>query len=198
MEFNHDDGHFYVGDKNGVLSVWDVKTWSHLFTFELNGGRLRALHYVDTDHLLLVGKYNGEISIYETKFYNEVLSFQAHKTGVSSLTFDTNDKMIISGGKNALIKSWDLNGKMSKSIPAHRFIVYDLKIFNESISLSCSRDGSIKVWQNGYKEVVQKIDVSGFGHKHSVNQLLVINAELFASCSDDHTIKIFRVTELNP
>ena len=198
MEFNHNDGHFYAGDKDGLLSVWDVKTWSQLFTFKLNGGRLRAIHYVENDHILLVGKYNGKISVYETEFYNEILSFQAHNTGVSSLTFDTNTKMIISGGQNALIKSWDLNGSLSKSIPAHRFIIYGLKIFNDSLSLSCSRDGSVKIWDNGYKEVVQKIYVSGFGHKHSVNQLLVINKELFASCSDDQTIKIFRFSGLNP
>lgn len=187
-----------MGDKDGVLSVWDVKTWRQLFTFELGGGRLRAMHYIENDDLLLVGKYNGEISVYETEFYNEILCFQAHKTGVSSLTFDTNTKMIISGGQNALIKSWGLNGSLSTSIPAHRFIVYGLKIFNDSLSLSCSRDGSIKVWNNAFQEVVQKIDVSGFGHKHSVNQLLVINTELFASCSDDQTIKIFRFSGLNP
>jgi len=187
-----------VGDKDGVLSVWDVKTWRQLFTFELGGGRLRAMHYIESDDLLLVGKYNGEISVYETEFYNEILCFKAHKTGVSSLTFDTKTKMIISGGQNALIKSWGLNGSLSTSIPAHRFIVYGLKIFNDSLSLSCSRDGSIKVWNNAFQEVVQKIDVSGFGHKHSVNQLLVINTELFASCSDDQTIKIFRFSGLNP
>ena len=52
-----------MGDKDGILSVWDVKTWRQLFTFELDGGRLRAMHYIENDDLLLVGKYNGEISV---------------------------------------------------------------------------------------------------------------------------------------
>jgi WD40 repeat protein len=186
-----------VGDKDGVLSVWDAKTWSHLFTFELNVGRIRALKHVEKDGLLLVGKYNGEITVYETEFYNELLTFQAHKTGVSSLSFNSTENILVSGGQDAHIKSWDLNGNMDNSIPAHRYVIYGLKMFNASLSLSCSRDGSIKVWKNSFNEVVQKIDKSGFGHQHSVNQLIIIDEKRFASCSDDHTIKIFRRTGLN-
>ena len=192
MEFNENQGHFYMGDTEGYLSVWDAASWELLLILDLNCGKIKAIHFSPEEGLLFVAKQNGEIGIFETEFYNEVISFKAHDDGVSSLDFNPTHKQIISGGKDAYIRIWDLQGNLKKAIPAHRYVVYGLARFNDQITLSASRDGSIKVWNGNYEEVVQKIDKTNFGYQHSVNKLIVLDSTTFISCSDDRCIKVFK------
>lgn len=195
IEFNSDNGHVYFGDKDGNLSTWDIKNWENLFFFNLDCGKIRDLKYVIAQKQLLVAKYNGDIGVYETEFYNEIKSIAAHENGVSALGYSANDNEIISGGKDAHICCFDLEGEKIKSIPAHNYVIYGLHNFNHEINLSCSRDGSIKVWDRVFSKVLQKIERKNIGHKHSVNQMIILDNDCFATCSDDNSIKIFRLNE---
>ncbi len=192
MSFNESQGHFYMGDANGYLSIWDTSSWELLMILDLSCGKIKSFHFSPEEGLLFVAKQNGEIGIFETTFYNEILSFKAHQEGVSSLNFNPVDKLLTSGGKDAYIRLWDLKGNLKKEIPAHRYVVYALERFNNQLSLSASRDGSIKIWKGNYEEVLQKIDKTNIGHNHSVNELIVLDETTFVSCSDDRLLKIFK------
>ena len=193
IESNLESEQLYIGDKEGGLSAWSIVTWEKLFSFDLNCGKIRDLKYIPNQHLLLLAKYNGDIGIYETNFFNEIKTFEAHTNGVSALCFDETKQRVISGGKDAHITSFDLEGNKIQSVPAHNYVVYGIDRFNAKLSLSCSRDGSIKIWNAEFSKVLQKIEHKNIGHKHSVNQIIVINAEYFASCSDDRKIKIYKL-----
>ena len=195
IEINSIKGHIYIGDKDGNLSAWNINNWENLFSFNLDCGKIRDLKYVNAQNLLIVAKYNGEIGVYETEFYNEIKSIAANKNGVSALAYNADERLIISGGKDAHIRYFNFEGQQIKSVPAHNYVIYGLETFNEAMNLSCSRDGSIKVWDRSFSKVLQKIDHKNIGHKHSVNEIIIIDNDCFASCSDDKLIKIFRLSD---
>ena len=82
---------------------------------------------------------------------------------------------IISGGKDAHICCFNLEGETNKI--GSRSQLCDLwpsRLLIEAINLSCSRDGSIKVWDRVFSKVLQKIETKICGHKHSVNQMIIL------------------------
>ena len=135
---------------------------------------------------------NGEISIFETEYYNELKTFKANDNGVSSLLFCEKRKLLASGGNDARIRIYNLNGEQLKSIPAHHYTIYSLLAMNDDVSISASRDRSIKVWKGFYEKVIQKIDHKSQGHNFSVNTLLKINEHSFSSGGDDTKIIVFK------
>ena len=92
-----------------------------------------------------------EISIFETEYYNELKTFKANDNGVSSLLFCEKRKLLASGGNDARIRIYNLNGEQLKSIPAHHYTIYSLLVMNDDVSISASRDRSIKVWKGFMK-----------------------------------------------
>ena len=192
IEKNLDRNHIYVGDQEGYLSIWDNKTWELQMMIHLNCGKIRAMFYSSSEKLLFVGKQNGEISIFETEYYNELKTFKANDNGVSSLLFCEKRKLLASGGNDARIRIYNLNGEQLKSIPAHHYTIYSLLDMNDDVSISASRDRSIKVWKGFYEKVIQKIDHKSQGHNFSVNTLIKINEHSFSSGGDDTKIIVFK------
>ena len=68
----------------------------------------------------------------------------------------------------------------------------NLLAMNDDVSISASRDRSIKVWKGFYEKVVQKIDHKSQGHNFSVNTLIKINEHSFSSGGDDTKIIVFK------
>ncbi len=194
IEENKDRNHIYVGDQEGYLSIWESNSWELQMMIHLNCGKIRSIHYSSSEKLLFLGKQNGEISIFETEYYNEIKSFKANKDGVSSILFCEKRKLIASGGNDAHISIWNLEGEQVSSIPAHNYTIYSLLIFSNDISISASRDRSVKIWKGFFESVIQKIDHKSHGHNFSVNTLVKMDDTSFLSGGDDTKIISFKNT----
>lgn len=182
-------GHVYVADADGNLSVWDSDEYKLLIYLPLDCGKIRNIAVSSDGNQFVLGGQDGYCRIFDSNTFNELNKWFAHKDGVTSVYFDEN--RIVSGGKDALLRSWGLNGKeLINPIPAHNYAIYRIRKLNENTFLSASRDKTIKVWDNELN-FLQRLDLKEAGHKHSVNELIVLDQNRFASCGDDAKIIIW-------
>ena len=179
--------HFYAGDAEGNLSIWDIDTLKLLSFLPLGCGKIRDIGLSESNEHILIAAANGQLILLESNTLNEVDRFLAHNEACTSvLSFDD---QVLTGGKDAYLRLWSSGGEMIKAIPAHLFAVYRLIDMNGSL-ISASRDKTIKVWTKNL-ELIQRLDAESGGHSHSVNDIISISKDAFVSCSDDRRIIIW-------
>ncbi|MES2799922.1 MAG: hypothetical protein V4638_07890 [Bacteroidota bacterium] len=185
--------HFYVGDENGIVTVFDTSTLEKVLAIPLNCGKIRRMSVDTSGARVAIAGQDGRIRIMETSFYNEINNFYAHKEGVTSILFDLIDSTILySGGKDAILRKWNVNDEVLVSeVMAHNYVIYELLQFNENTLVSASRDKTIKVFSIPDLKFQQRLDLKNKGHRHSVNSLVAIDDRSFASASDDKKIIIW-------
>ncbi|MCH2224669.1 MAG: hypothetical protein MK066_07865 [Crocinitomicaceae bacterium] len=187
---NLEKQHFYIGDADGNLSVWDENTLELLLYLPLDCGKIRDITVSQNGGQFVLACQDGTLRIFESNFFNEIKTIVAHKGGSTSVIYHPQDETrLISGGKDAHLKSWDLSteGEID-SIPAHNFAIYSIiSLGNGTHIATASRDKTIKIWD---KDLVfkQRLDHKFLGHRHSVNQLMKIDENTFVSISDDKKI----------
>ena len=185
--------HFYVGDADGNLSVWNSKTLELLIYIPLDCGKIRDIAVNDQGELISVSCQDGTTRIFETVGLNEIVTLNTHNGGSTVSCFDLNyPQQILTGGKDAYLSLWNWEtSNLIKNIPAHNYVVYDICYLDSDFFVTASRDKTIKIWDANTHKVVQRLDVKLGGHKHSVNKLVKLNDEMFASFGDDKKIIIW-------
>jgi WD40 repeat protein len=182
---------FYSGDLEGIVCVWDAKTFDLLITLPYNCGKIREISTNEAGEFLAICGQDGYIRILESAFFNLVQEFKAHKDGVNCALFDGDQ--LYTGGKDAHIRKWNWRDKKEVlSIPAHNYAVYDLAfIDNKQKIISVSFDKSIKVWKTQDLSIIERIEFKNKGHRHTVNRIAKISEQSFATVGDDRKIKIW-------
>ncbi|MBY5957027.1 hypothetical protein KUV50_02695 [Membranicola marinus] len=187
---------FYTFGGDGRIVQWDAKTFEPMNSLTLAPKALRTHALNETGDLLAVGSSDGSIYIlsYPELFLQKQL-VDAHDPTVFALLWM--DGYLISGGRDALIKSWNVEKdyELDQTINAHWYAIYDLKS-TDNYMVSSSRDKSIRWWNRHTLEPVTTIkwgDVME-AHVHSVNSLAVdAENEMVFSGSEDRTIRAWKI-----
>jgi len=182
---------FYTTDADGNLAVWDSSNFELLIYLPLDCGKIRRIAIDASGNHFALACQDGTIRIFESSFFNEIYTFQAHEGGATAVIFNPrNENELFSGGKDAHICQWNWRDEQClKSIPAHNYVVYDLKLLpSTNYLISASRDKTIKLWNLSDLSSVQRLDMKHKGHRHSVNVLQAIDETTFISASDDKRI----------
>lgn len=195
LTYNEKKEHFYSGDKDGVLCVWNAENFDLLITLPYNCGKIREISISENGYFLAICGQDGYIRILETSFFNLLHEFKAHKDGANCALFDGD--FIYTGGKDAHIKKWNWKEeKLLINIPAHNYAVYDLEFFdNKNKMVSVSFDKSIKLWNAEDISIIERVEFKDRGHRHTVNRIAKISEEKFATVGDDRKIKVWKLKE---
>lgn len=175
----------YVGDADGNLSVWDLKSLELVIYLPLNAGKIRNISVSEDGTNFALACQDGTARVFESEHFNEILTINAHKYGTTAVLFGKDS--LITGGKDAMIRRWNLaTGKKMNEIPAHNFAVYGLAAI-DNVYISISRDKTIKVWTIEL-EFIERLDAKEGGHRHSVNDISIIDPTTFVTVGDDKRI----------
>jgi len=197
----HDKGLYKIVEHDGfVFTVggdgW-LKKWQGVNLIEsiqLSHSLIRSIAFSPISNLAYIGDAAGIVYEINTDEMNLIQKWIAHPNTVASLCF-IKDKLLVTGGKDAKLQLWDLddNYKSIAMIDSHWYSVYDLVFVNNHI-ISCSRDGSIRIWDLNLNPVTTYDALHGHGHIRSVNKLCVMpgGAHLI-SCSDDKTAIVWEL-----
>ena len=187
-----------TGDAEGYLAVWDTHSYKLQLFIPLACGKIRSIAANHDESRIAVGGQDGIIRVFETTYFNEINRFFAHNDGVSSLAFEPHQSTkLVSGGKDGYLRIWNSDsGEKIKAIPAHHYAIYGI-CFNSTGTYfaTCSRDKSIKIWENASYSVLQKLEAKQGGHTHSVNSIKWIDQYLI-SCGDDRRLIRWKLDNL--
>lgn len=190
FEMNYDvfTDRLYVGDAEGILSVWEIDEWKLIITLPFDCGKIRSIFIVEKFNFLFIGSQDGYLRVLDLKSFNLINEFKAHDLGCMSIFYSEIKKNILfTVGKDGYLKSWNLiDFRNVLNIPAHNEAIYKLKIANSDL-VTISRDKSLKIWDINTLDFKSKIDKKTKGHTHSINDLLTID-NYIVTCGDDKRI----------
>jgi WD40 repeat protein len=191
LSYNPVTNHFYSGDADGFLCVWDGNTFDLLLTLPFNCGKIRNISLHTDGGWMIFGGQDGKVFILDTTFFNEHYSWKAHNDGTNVACFFKNT--LITGGKDAFMRTWDWKAqKLLKEVPAHNFAIYDLLLMqNDEVLVSCSFDKTIKIWDPHNLTIHTRLEKKQGGHTHAVNRLAKISEKQFISVGDDRKIIVW-------
>lgn len=187
----HSDEMLAVADASGNMSFWDSNSLELIIYLPFDCGKIRKMQFTEGGKFLYFVSQDGFIRKIDTSTFNLIQENFITKDGLTSILID--DNQVVIGAKDARLYSLDFNLNVIRQLPAHNYVIYDLLKLNSQNYLSASRDKSIKLWDNTFSKVIQKVDLKKGGHKHSVNRLVKVDDEIFASASDDGKIKLWRI-----
>lgn len=162
----------------------------------ISAAALRSLEWDGKNQQLYIGASDGNIYTLTLTpkgiFQNH--QWIAHRFSVFSLLLQTEKNRLISGGRDALLRTWPLEGSINPifSAPAHWYTInHLLHSPNRMQIISASRDKTIKIWDSESLELQKVLDYDRYKvHTHSINRLHWQNDYLF-SAGDDKKIGVW-------
>lgn len=183
-----------VAGGDGLLSVWDIRTWKLVRHFSVSNDKLRSI--TSSGAHLLVTTSGGELVVFDTPWLNELDRVIAHEGGCYCVAEHPRKPLWVSGGKDGHLRFWHRNGiRPVRAIPAHNFGIYRI-LFNPSgtIAASASRDKTVKFWNAESFDPIGRIERPLLpGHTHSVNDVMWLSDTLLLTTGDDRRIILWEV-----
>ncbi len=194
---SHDKKVLYACGGDGILSIWDLKSFECMQTIACGSGKLRQVALSPKGDLLAIACGDGQIRLLDTKKNELIKAWNAHDMSCNAVCFSPSGDVLLSGGKDAHLNIWDVSTlKLKHSIPAHNFAIYSI-VFHPDGKLFAtgSRDKTLKIWDAESFEFLIRIDKGKFGcHSHSVNKLVWLkHNDFLLSAGDDRRIIVWQV-----
>ena len=185
----------FTGGADGVLTRWSIEEKRSLESIHLSHQNIRSIVFCPTRNELAIGASDHNIYLLDapTLVLKHTIE-KAHTNSVFSLSYSPDGKTLISGGRDAMLRSWDLedNFTMIQNLPAHQFTIND--IFwqeNHRLLFTASRDKTIRVWDAHTFELLKVLEgLRDQGHLNSVNCLLWQDGYLISG-SDDRSLVVW-------
>lgn len=119
VAFSPDGKTLAVGSWSDI-TLWDVSTWSRLFTFPEPTNLVTTLTFTPDNKLIVSGDRSGKINVWNVSDGKLINSFKAFTFDVTGLAVDTSSTIVAAGGGGDSLTAWNIrSGKMIYSVPAH-------------------------------------------------------------------------------
>jgi WD40 repeat protein len=192
----------YSVGADGYLRVWRVNSVPECVeTLHLNHEGLRSIRTYPAQNQLFIGGKCGTLFCLKLDTLELIFAQKnTHQNTIFSILAGENLPILYTGGRDALLKSWNLEipnilSPISEQA-AHHFTINALAAHpNLPLIATASRDKTIKIWDSNSLALLKVLDAPRYGgHIRSVNALYWSAYEnLLVSASDDRQIRVWRV-----
>ena len=185
MQFSNGGEHLALGFEDGLIELYDPNQYKidtkleyQGSNFLFHGSAVTALAFQETDEMLASGDKTGQLKIWNLRNGKCLRKINTGSHPVSALTFGPDPSHVI-----CAYEAIDVYGLKSttvlRSFKGHASYVNSVRVLEERNQLfSCSRDGSIKVWNYLTQEEMKSYSPS----TQSVVQPEINKLVFFDSC----------------
>ena len=138
------DKYIASGSYDRTVKVWDLETGKCVYNLLGHGDRVLKLVKI-SDDVIASGDSNGDVKIWDLKNGTCKQILAGKKGQVNKLIVSSNKIIVCHKGGDMQVWGWK-TGKFLKNLTGHMNNVRDLIVVNDKILISCSKDGTIKVW----------------------------------------------------
>ncbi|MEQ9668696.1 WD40 domain-containing protein [Coleofasciculus sp. G2-EDA-02] len=181
-----------------TVSLWDLKTGKHDFTFFGQAKEVFAVAISPQGKRLVAGGFDNKITSWQIDskallrpfFYPN--STYSHLGFISCLTFSPDQTIMASASGDKTIRLWsEYTGEIKRTLNGHSDTVWSVAISPDSQTLvSGSADKTILVWSLSSYKKPQII----IGHSNWVTSVAISpDGEIMASGSADGTVKLWNL-----
>lgn len=193
----------YIASKHEILAigeqgkayVWSLDPMELLYQFDVSKTTVRSSVMNHDEKFMALGDKDGFVYLYDIHDYHLIAKQKVHEGGVSSLAFKGNE--LLSGGRDAKLYKLEIPSlQVLDSVVPHMFTVYGIKVINNDLFCTVSRDKTIKIWNSDLK--LQKNisrDKGMESHFLSINAVdFSAQQQLIATAGDDKAIKLWQLS----
>ena len=108
LSFTPDGKSLISGDRAGGLAVWDTQG-HELQTVSAHAAEITGI--ACRGSLVATSSEDGTVKFWDIVEGKQIKSWKAHPQGVRSVAF-TADGLIVTSGRDKLVRTWDVNGKL--------------------------------------------------------------------------------------
>jgi ribosomal RNA-processing protein 9 len=154
VSLTEDDCTAYSGAKNGVITEWDIEKKKKTKTIKINDRKgdigLLAVSISSDGLILATGGKGCKIHFYDTRSMQLITSLSGHKEPITGLAFRNSSYDLFSCSMDRSVNMWSIKeGTLVESLFGHRSSVLCLDCQTQGQPLSCSFDGSCRLWKVG-------------------------------------------------
>uniref|UniRef100_A0AC35GVY4 Uncharacterized protein n=1 Tax=Panagrolaimus sp. PS1159 TaxID=55785 RepID=A0AC35GVY4_9BILA len=123
----------------------------------IHKGGIISVDVSPTENLCVSSDTNGELAVWDTKYGNKVRNLEGHVMDVYKCRFFPSGLVVLSGGMDMTVRIFSVeNGWNARTMIGHKGPIHDLGIIEEGENvISCSKDGTLKMWNCGDGKVIQ-------------------------------------------
>jgi WD40 repeat protein len=147
VQFTGDGGKLATVGGDGLLKVWDAKTYTLVRTLELEDGPALALAVLG--NRALTGHENGRVSLWDLDLGMQLKVFKRNDAPITSLVF-AGPKKFLAGSNDWSVSLWEIS---TPSVPLHVFEGHGRDVLSVAIDptrgliASGGADKTVKLWE---------------------------------------------------
>ncbi|HSD86300.1 MAG TPA: WD40 repeat domain-containing protein, partial [Kofleriaceae bacterium] len=139
------DGALVVAEEHRLV-VFDGTTARFSVDVAADDDRVTGLAVFRDGRRIAIGSVRGRVQLFDTKTGARSAELVGHTGGVVALV-TTSDGKLITGSHDRTARIWDGSGALISTIAGHNHIIEALALSrDETRFATCSRDGTVKVW----------------------------------------------------
>lgn len=157
VTFSQDGSTLAIGDRNGMIHLWDTTTSRHNGTLEGHDGgkdsEILALAFSPDGKMLASGSEDKTVRLWDTQNHTKLGTLRGHTGWVTTVAFSEDGNTFASGDASKTIKLWDLDTQQEHApITGHKNTINALAFAPVGTPLygmclaSGSTDGTIRFW----------------------------------------------------
>jgi serine/threonine protein kinase/WD40 repeat protein len=135
------------GDEAGVLRTWDIARRSKLGDHPGRFPRITRLAWLNDSRRLLLGTQDGLTYLWEEASRRVLREFPGHQGSIYEIRVAAEGSRVLTASKDMTVRAWNPDDPQEKAlIYQHARRAYDGHFLSDGRIVSCSRDGTIRVW----------------------------------------------------
>ena len=157
VTFSRDGSTLAIGDRNGMIHLWDTTTSRQKDALEGHGGgkdsEILALAFSPDGKILASGSEDKTVRLWDTQNHTKLGTLRGHTGWVTAVAFSEDGNTLASGDASKIIKLWDLDTQQERvTIIGHKNTINALAFAPVGTPLygmclaSGSTDGTIRFW----------------------------------------------------
>ena len=189
-EFSPDGRYIASGSTDGFIELWDPKTgklsldlaYQKADELMMHSKSILCLRFSRDSTLLATGCKKGLVKLWRISDGTCLMKFKrVHKEGVLSLDISRTNDAVISGGADHSLKLLGVNSaNVLREFSGHTSYVNSIRFYDDdSMILSASSDGTVRVWQANTGTCVKVVSNLGSGHleNFAVTKIVVLDKD---------------------
>ncbi|MEP6671565.1 MAG: WD40 repeat domain-containing protein [Chthoniobacter sp.] len=134
MAFPPDGSLLAIGTRNGQVTLWDLRDFSHAILREATGDYARALSFSPDGHSLAVGLQTQQVEIWNVSERRQVQSLRGHTGEIPAVRYSSDGTRVASACEDGTIRLWDPNPPTVQKLVPGRTLEYYLRVGNPKFS----------------------------------------------------------------
>jgi len=173
LAISPDDKILAVGDMNGVITQYSMKTGNPEHEFKAHASYIQKIQFAQNGDVLITAGRDNEIKFWDTSSKKLIRAISAGQLWINSIAVSHNGKILATAGQDGNVSLWDVGtGSLITVLGKHRRYVKSICFSPDDAYLfSGGREGQILVWDVSRKTIFSKIQLqNGFARDMTISK----------------------------